>query len=345
MRSMEDLQFGCTAGGTTHHDWDVPDIATKVRMVKEAGVFDYIDRCPPDEEFRDLLTASERCDLPVASGGWFYTLGRDETLFERNIHKARLLGSSVHNVQVLTHHALGHVLGNEEVADFYCRAHEIGMRHGVVPCFEVHVNMWSEHFGRVAQVASLVAQRGLPFHMTLDHSHVMFKIDNPKEQEVQGMKADIDAARLVLDPAHRDNVCDHWIGSNWVRLAHARAAVPANPVNSWAQHPDGSPGRGIQYPFLRPGAGEYVANWDESRLAPWKQVMRNLLRHHARDDASPMRHISCEHIVAVDYGAGHKYSTFDNNVACARWLRVEWALALADISSGAPAALTAAPET
>jgi hypothetical protein len=23
------------------------------------------------------------------------------------------------------------------------------MRHGVVPCFEVHVNMWSEHFGRV----------------------------------------------------------------------------------------------------------------------------------------------------------------------------------------------------
>lgn len=29
-------------------------------MVKDAGVFDYIDRCPPDEEFRDLLLALER---------------------------------------------------------------------------------------------------------------------------------------------------------------------------------------------------------------------------------------------------------------------------------------------
>jgi hypothetical protein len=33
--------------------------------------------------------------------------------------------------------------------------------------------------------------------MTLDHSHVIFKIDNPREQEVQGMKADVDAGRLV----------------------------------------------------------------------------------------------------------------------------------------------------
>lgn len=330
MKLLQDLQIGCTAGGATHHDTDIPDIATKVRMVKDAGVFDYIDRSPPDEEFRELLKASEQCDLPVASSGWFYTLGRDEPLFERNIHKARLLGSMVHNVQLLTHHADGHVVGNQEVADFYCRAHETGMRHGVVPCFEVHVNMWSEHFARVAQVAALVRSRGLPFHMTLDHSHVIFKIDNPKEQAVQDMKVDIDAGRLVLDPAQPGNVCDLWIHSNWVRLAHARATVPANPVNTWAQHPDGSDGRGIQYPFVQPEPGEYVAAWEADRLEPWKQVMRALLRHHASDPASTIGHISCEHIVAVDYGAGHKYSTFANNVACARWLRETWALALAD---------------
>lgn len=334
MKLLQDLQIGCTAGGATHHDTDIPDIATKVRMVKDAGVFDYIDRCPPDEEFRDLLKASEQCDLPVASSGWFYTLGRDEVLFERNIHKARLLGSTVHNVQVLTHHLDGHVASNQEVADFYCWAHETGMRHGVVPCFEVHVNMWSEHFGRVAQVAALVGARGLPFHMTLDHSHVIFKIDNPKEQAVQDMQADIDDGHLVLDPAQAGNVCDLWIRSNWVRLAHARAAVPANPVNTWAQHPDGTDGRGIQYPFIQPGPGEYLAEWDAARLQPWKQVMRELLRHHASDAASEMRHISCEHIVAVDYGAGHRYSTFDNNVACARWLRAEWAQALAEPGQG-----------
>ena len=329
MRQLDDLKIGCTAGGATHQDTNIPDITTKVRMVKDAGVFDYIDRCPPDEEVRDLLKASERYDMPVLSSGWFYTLGRDANLFERNIHKARLLGSKVHNVQVMTHHVDGHVATNAEVADFYAYAYDLGMRQDVVPCFEVHVNMWSEHFGRVEQVAALVQQRGLPFHMTLDHSHVIFKVDNPKEQRVQDMKADIDAGRLVLDPALPGNVTKRWIDSNFVRLAHARAAIPANPVNSWARHPDGSFGRGIQYPFTRPGPDEYLAPWNESSLEPWKRVVRDLLAHHATHEASALGHISCEHIVAVDYGAGHKYSTFEQNVACARWLRGEWRQALA----------------
>ena len=329
MRQREDLKIGCTASGAAHQDTSVPDITTKVGMVKDCGVFDYIDRCPPDDEFRALMKASERYDLPVLSGGWFYTLGRDEALFERNIHKARLLGSKVHNVQVLTQHTDGHVASNQEVADFYAWAYAVGMRQDVVPCFEVHVNMWSEHFGRVEQVAELVRQRGLPFHMTLDHSHVIFKMDNPQEQQVQDMKADIDAGNLVLDPARPGNVAKRWIDANWVCLAHARAAVPANPVNTWARHPDGGFGRGIQYPFMQPAPGEYLADWDVSLLDPWKRTMRDLLAHHAAHDASPIRHISCEHIVGVDYGAGHKYSTFDNNVACARWLREEWIQALA----------------
>ncbi|CAN0470038.1 unnamed protein product, partial [Phaeothamnion confervicola] len=176
VRDIGDLKIGCTGGGATHRDTDIPDIATKVRLVREAGVFDYIDRTPLDEEFRDLLKASERHDLPVLAGGWFYTLGRDETLYERNIAKARLLGSRVHNVQVLTAHADGHELSDAEVAEFYLRAHDFGMRHDVMPCFEVHVNMWSEHFGRVGRVAALVAARRVPFHMTLDHSHVIFKM-------------------------------------------------------------------------------------------------------------------------------------------------------------------------
>ena len=78
MRELADLKIGCTANGTTHQDTNIPDIATKVRMIKESGAFDYIDRSPPDEEFRDLLKASEKHDLPVLASGWFYTLGRDE---------------------------------------------------------------------------------------------------------------------------------------------------------------------------------------------------------------------------------------------------------------------------
>lgn len=330
MRAIGDLKIGCTGGGATHHDTDIPDVATKVRMVKEAGVFDYIDRSPPDEEFRDLYKASEKHDLPVLASGWFYTLGRDEPLYERNIIKARLLGSRVHNVQVLTAHADGHVLSDAEVAEFYLRAYDFGMRHEVVPCFEVHVNMWSEHFGRVERVARLVAERGVPFHMTLDHSHVIFKMDNPAEQDVQAMRADVEAGRVILDPAKPGNVCSQWIGAGYVTHAHARAAVPANPINIRARHPDGSLGRGIQYPFIRPEPGQYHAEWDESRLEPWKRVIRNLFAFHARNPASPLGQISCEHIPAVDYGAGAGYSIFEQNVACAKWLRAEWAAAIAN---------------
>lgn len=328
MRAIGDLKIGCTGGGATHHDTDIPDITTKVRMVKEAGVFDYFDRSPPDEEFRDLLKASERYDMPVLAGGWYYAAGRDEPLFERNIVKARLLGSRVHNVQLMTEHADGHVLSDGEVADFYLRAHDFGMRHGVAPCFEVHVNMWSEHFGRVGRVATLVAARGVPFRMTLDHSHVVFKIGNPVEQDVQGMRADIEAGRIELDPAFPGSVCHRWIAAGYVAHAHARAAVPGNPVNIRARHPDGSFGRGIQYPFARPAPGQYHAEWDESRLEPWKRVVRDLLAHHANDPGSPLGQISCEHIPNVDYGAGQGYSIFENNVACARWLRDEWASAV-----------------
>lgn len=329
MTRESNLKIGCTAGGATHSDTAIPDIATKVQMVKEAGVFDYIDRTPPDEEFHDLQKASERYELPVLASGWFYTLGRDEALYERNIVKARMLGSVVHNVQVMTAHADGHVATDAEVADFYARAYDFGMRHDVRPCFEVHVNMWSEHYGRVERVAKLVEARGLPFHMTLDHSHVIFKIDNPKEQDVQGMRADVDSGAVVLDPAKPGNVCSRWIAANYVAHAHARAAVPANPINTRAKHPDGRDGRGIQYPFFRPEPGQYVAEWDEAKLEPWKRVVRDLFAHHAADAKSPLAMVSCEFIPGIDYGAGHGYSIFEHNVACARWMRAEWAKASA----------------
>ncbi len=329
MKRESNLKIGCTAGGATHSDTAIPDIAAKVRMVKAAGVFDYIDRSPPDEEFRDLLKASEQYDLPVLASGWFYTAGRDEALYERNILKSRLLGSQVHNVQLMTHHADGHALADMEVAEFYLRAHDFGMRHDVTPCFEVHVNMWSEHYGRVARVAALVEARGVPFRMTLDHSHVIFKIDNPAEQDVQAMRADVESGAVVLDPAKPGNVCARWIAANYVAHAHARAAIPANPINTRAKHPDGRYGRGIQYPFVRPEPGQYVAEWDEAKLEPWKRVVRELFAHHAADEKSPLAMVSCEFIPGIDYGAGQGYSIFEHNVACARWMRAEWAKAAA----------------
>ena len=325
MRTQATLEIGCAANGVTHHDTNIPDIDTKFRWVREAGVFDYIDRSPPDEEFAAVLKASERYSLPVRAGTGQYVMGRDEALYERHIIKARLLGARVHNIQLLTHHADGHPLSDAEVAEFYLRAQDFGGRHGLAPCFEVHVDMWSEHFGRIERVAALVESRGVPLRLTLDASHVVFKVDNPAQQAAQGMAADVASGRLVIDPRLPGHVIGHWVAAHRVLHAHARGAVPANPINTRAHHPDGRPGRGIQYPFTRPAPGEYVTDdWQESRLEPWKQVMRSLLQHHAREEASPLGGVSCEYIPFTDYGAGHGYSIFEQNVACAQWLRREW---------------------
>jgi hypothetical protein len=262
--------------------------------------------------------------MPVLAGGWFYAIGKDEALIERNLRIARALGSHVHNVQVLTNHADGHPVSDAEVAEWYLRARDIGLPLGVEPCLEVHVNMWSEDFRRVARVAKLVEARGQPFRMTLDHSHVIFKIDNPAEQEVGDIRGDVEAGRLVLDPRQPGSVTDQWIEAGYVRHAHARAAVPNNPKNTFYRYDDGRPGRGIQYPFVRPAAGTWFDEWDETRLEPWKEVVRRLFRFHATNMWSCLGQISTEFISRPDYGSGCRYSMFEQGVACAQWLRALW---------------------
>ena len=63
--------------------------------------------------------------------------------------------------------------------------------------------------------------------------------------------------------------------------------------------------------------------------------MRQLLAHHASDPQSPLQMISTEIIPFPDYGAGAKYSLFDDSVALVSWLRSEWAAAQARVESSA----------
>ncbi len=318
-----DLKFGIQTNGIKHaHADPTPDIDTRFRMVQEAGVFDYVDKTPAPDEIDESLAASAKYGLPIRASGWFYTLGRDEALLKSNLQLAKEFGSLDRNTQVMMHHADGHLISNEEVVDFYMQAVEWGEAVGVTPCFEVHVNMWSEHFGCVSEVARAVEV--VNFHMTLDHSHVIFKIDNPAEQEVLGMRAAVEAGEVVLDPFQPGNVTDGWIETGWVRHCHARAAIPNNPLNTAATGPDGKPGRGIQYPFVEPGPGQYHAEWDADALEPWKQVIRSLLRHHARDETGQLGQISTEFIPNLDYGEGCGYSLFEQGIACTRWMRETW---------------------
>lgn len=334
----DSLAIGVAASGITHSAEVLPTVRERFELARAAGEFDFVCRSPPDVEFRELLHASEATGLPVLAGTFAYVAGRDEPLFERNVVKARLLGARVHDVQLMTHHADGHPLSDDEVAEAYLRCHEFAARHEVAIGFETHIDTWSEHPARVARVADRVSRRGIPFGLTFDPSHVIFKIDNPAEQRVQGLDADVASGSVVIDPARPGNVLQQWIEAGHVVHCHARAAAPANPINVWARHPDGSYGRGVQYPLLRPAAGEWHCDWDESRLEPWKLALRSLLGWHAKQPSSRLLAVTCEFIPAVDYGGGARYSILAQNVECARWLRQECRILGVRTTARAPAA-------
>jgi hypothetical protein len=321
----KELLFGIQTNGIKHtHADPMPDIDTRFGMAKASGAFDYVDKTPAPDEIDQFIAAREKHGLPIRAGGWFYTLGRDEPLLLENLKLGGRLGSIVHNVQVTSRKADGTLASDQEVVDFYEMAVAEGDRHGVDPCLEVHVNMWSEDFRRVEVVGRMAEDRGLPFRMTLDHSHVIFKIDNPAEQEVFDIRGDVEAGRLILDPFTPGSVCQTWIDAGWVRHCHARAAVPNNPKNTAAIDENGKPGRGIQYPFVDPGEDNYHAPWDGALLEPWKEVIRQLLRYHAANESSPLGQISTEFIPNLDYGEGCRYSIFEQSTACALWMRETW---------------------
>lgn len=328
-----------------------PPLEELFRLLREAGVFDYLDKTPPRERVAEYARLSERSGVPILAGGWWYTLGRDEALLEENLRIGASLGSIVHNVQILMDHADGRLVSDAEVADAYLRAYDVGAALGCLPSLEVHINMWSEDFRRVARVARRVEARGIPFRLTLDHSHVIFKIDNPRELAVFDLDAAVAAGELVLDPFLPGNVCGEWIESGWVAHAHARSTVPNNPRNVTgrhasletlpsSRHPRDLVGRGVQYPFVAPRAGEWHAPWDAAALDPWKEVARQLVAHHCTHAASPLRLISTEFIPFTDYGEGGAYSLLDNSIACARWLRD-----LLDEHESVPAVRAASPQT
>ena len=184
-------------------------------------------------------------------------------------------------------------------------------------------------------MADQVESKGVPYYMTLDHSHVIFKIDNPREQEVFTIQESIESGDLILDPFIDGHICNEWIERGFVAHCHARASVPNNPRNKWAHHPSldsfssslhpkDTVGRGIQYPFIQPKPGEWHSEWNEEKLEPWKEVIRLLLKYHASQGESPLQSISTEFIPNPDYGGGAKYSIFEHSVACAKWIREIW---------------------
>src|SRR5258708_39262031 len=231
----------------------------------------------------------DKYDLPVLTASWFYRLGENDSSISDNLRIAKEIGASLHNIMIYTRHADGHVLRNEEIVDCYLRTYDEGLKIGVEPTFELHVNMWSEDVRRVTPVATEVKRRGVPFNLTLDYSHVNFKIGNTEELDISCVREDVETGRLILDPFEPGNLCDEWLSMGIVRWMQVRSAAPDGPKNIWSRfdpsnviaavpndttdvNRTGDLGRGILYPFTKPLPGEWHSAWHASE-SRWPVVL------------------------------------------------------------------------
>ncbi len=340
MHAEPELLIGCSGRGVRASSPRAPvtmvehSIGMQFGMIKAAGVFDYIARLPNRGNLDQYLAAMRKHDLRVEQPTWYYLLGRDEALLRDNLLICSEVGVRHHNIMTFAHHANGHTLSNAEVVDHYLETYEFGMSHDVEPSFEVHVNMWAEQFNRVAEVASAVQARGIPFNFTMDYSHVIFKIGNPAELEISGVREEVEDGRIVLDPFEKGSLCEQWLSLGIVRLVQFRPAGPNQPLNVWARNEDGSTTRGIQYPMTRPAPGEWHSPWHAYMIEPSKEALRKALAHHLSDPARRLRCVTTELIDMPDYGMGAKYNLFEQNVEAAKFVRLAWQQAQALHAAG-----------
>jgi hypothetical protein len=341
MNATPEFLLGCNGRGAQASSIDRPvslqeaSIDEQFRMVKESGVFDYFDRLPLRAQLDDYLVAMAKHDLPVHTGSWFYRLGRDDALLADNLVLCKEVGAACHNIMTFTQHADGHVLTDDEIVRHYLDTYEAGMKLGVEPSFELHVNMWTEDFRRVTPIARRIEAQGIPFNFTMDYSHVAFKIGNPVELDISGVREEVEAGRLILDPFEDGSLCAQWLDLGIVRWTQLRTVGPNQPMNLWCPNdPKAPPGdtlaygphaRGIQYPITKPAPGEWHSPWHAYLIEPSKEAIRKVLRHHATSPSSRLKYITTEMINLPDYGLGAKYDLFEQNVACARFIREAWA--------------------
>jgi hypothetical protein len=340
--------IGCNGRGAQASGLESPVSLTEAtveeqfRLVSQAQVFDSFDRLPMPDMVDTFIRCIDRFNLPVLTASWFYALGGDEPLLLEKLRLCEAVGAKQHNIMVYWHDTQGRPVTNEEVADFYLLSYDAGMRMGIEPTFELHVNMWSEDPRRVALVAELVGNRGVPFHFTLDYSHMIFKMGNSSELKISGIADDVASGRLVLDPFQPGNLVDLWLEMGIVRWLQVRSAAPNGPRNIWSlnnpenavaavppysifPYAEGEPGRGILYPFTMPQPGEWHSPWHRSQLDCTCEVVRKVLAHHHAHPDSGLRAITTEMINRPDYAHNARFSLIEQNAAIARFVRETWA--------------------
>ena len=311
--------------GCTYNFLQADDVSTpleRFQMVRDTGVFDYMNWLPPSDLIGECVTAAQKTGIPMLTGNYIHQLGRNDGLLAERMQDCERAGVKMLNVMLGTYAADGHELSDEEVIDTYLRTAEVGEPIDVKLSFELHVDCWSEKYKRITPIVKAVQARGIPFHFTVDYSHVIFKIDNPEQQEISDVREDVEQGKIVLDPYEPGSLLEEWMALDAVHFAQFRPVIPNTPRKVWGVNPDGSQPRGIMYPFLKPDRGEWHSSWSAHKLDICKEAFRRILRYHLTHETSPLDYVITEMISTSDYGMNAKFSLLEHNAACGQWIRV-----------------------
>jgi len=317
MQSNLLLAVGINIDGALDHD-GIPPPSLDEQFAMVRGHFDYVEKTlHAGESLGTFLDASSKHDVALGALGVIFQPGVDEARGLEVIAQARSLSISIVNCQIRPPLGTDDVTALDRMGGLYLKMLEEADGR-TLPCLEPHVDMWFEQFSRVQPLADWLSARGAPLYLTIDHSHLIYRIDNPEQLAAAGIGS-IAQGRKLLWPASEENYYRHWQSLGLIAHAHARC-VQINAPSNFGQmrHPEGLPGRGIQYPISTPSDD---SEWEEQRCEAWKEAVMQMLRWRAQHLDSPLRRISCEFIPYPDYGGGARYSIFEQNLACADWIR------------------------
>lgn len=324
IQKPDNLLIGINIDGAMIHDGE-PERSPDERFNLLGRHFDYVEKSlHKGESLAPWLRASERADLPISVLGGVFMPGEDNLRAADIIHQAVQLDCHVVNCQIMPpasalteRHAL------EMIGELYLDLIEVGSKGDCLPSLEIHIDMWSERFVNVERLADWLEQRGAQLHLTIDHSHLLYRQGNQRELALAGLQYSNDNGWTELHPASEHALYREWLAKGRIIHAHARSVALNGADNPWSERSPGVAGRGVQYPFVAPPTNSYHQPWREKDLEPWKTAVRQLIAWKMSHPHAALKKISCEFIPFADYGGGARYSLIEQNIACAAWLRHE----------------------
>lgn len=312
------LRIGINIDGALHRDSDPPlSLDEQFRLV--SGHFDYFEKTlHVGEQLGQWLNAGERHGVPLGVLGGIFDPVEDVRRAGACIRLARDEAVGIVNCQVKP--PVVQTPDDIETIGAFCLGLIDEAQGRVLVCLEPHVDMWLEHFDRVEALADWMHSRGAALHLTIDHSHLIYRVDNATELAAAGITS-AHAGRRLLMPESPDAFYSRWMADGLIRHAHARCVQTNAPANTDCEREPGLPGRGIQYPLVFPSAGLQASDWDQRRCHTWNSALTDMLRWRETNSPHLLAGVSCEFIPYPDYGGGKRYSIIEQNLACASWLR------------------------